>query len=615
MRFLFKTDYDQDIRLFKHNGQRFWYGLLALLLLGLPVLLPEGLRDYMLGQMVFVFIYSVAGLALMLLIGFTGQISLGHAAFMAVGAYTEAVLQAKGVPFVVSLPCAALFAGIAGVIVGLPALRLKGIYLGIATLSFGYIAEEIATRWDSVTGGNAGKHLKPVDLFGYPVDDDIKLYYLTLAILVIAMLAIINLMRSPTGRAFVAIRDSEISAQSMGIHGQVQDHELRAVGRAHRRGRRALRAQAHVHHPRAIHPAGLDRAGHAGVHRRPGFVSRRGVRRGVHHLAAAIDHGGQGLSARRRRCADRLAADHLWPDPDRLPAVRADGHLRPLAEDTRLPGTVPLLPQGHVPATEDVHEVGQAQMSFFACENLSIQFGGVKAVTNVSFAVEQGEVFTIIGPNGAGKTTIFNLISLIYPPTAGRILFEGAEITGSSPHKVANLGIARTFQNIELFEHATVLQNLLIGRHNFRRTNVLQEMLFLPAVRRAELAHREAVEKVIDFLDLQRYRESLVAGLPYGVRKVVEMARALCTGPKLLLLDEPSSGLNPEETDDMAFWIEDIKKDLGVTVLMVEHDMSLVSRVSDRVLAMNQGEMLSLGTSKEVQSDPAVIEAYLGKQE
>ena len=218
MRFLFKTDYDQDIRLFKHNGQRFWYGLLALLLLALPVLLPEGLRDYMLGQMVFVFIYSVAGLALMLLIGFTGQISLGHAAFMAVGAYTEAVLQAKGVPFVVSLPCAALFAGIAGVIVGLPALRLKGIYLGIATLSFGYIAEEIATRWDSVTGGNAGKHLKPVDLFGYPVDDDIKLYYLTLAILVIAMLAIINLMRSPTGRAFVAIRDSEISAQSMGIH-------------------------------------------------------------------------------------------------------------------------------------------------------------------------------------------------------------------------------------------------------------------------------------------------------------------------------------------------------------------------------------------------------------
>ena len=254
-------------------------------------------------------------------------------------------------------------------------------------------------------------------------------------------------------------------------------------------------------------------------------------------------------------------------------------------------------------------------MSFFKAENLSIQFGGVKAVTNVSFEVQQGEVFTIIGPNGAGKTTIFNLISLIYPPTSGRIIFEGREITGMTPHRVANLGIARTFQNIELFEHATVLQNLLIGRHNHASTSLWQELLFLPAVRRAEIAHREAAEKVIDFLDLQHHRDSFVAGLPYGVRKVVELGRALCIGPKLLLLDEPSSGLNPEETDDMAFWIEDIKKDLGVTVLMVEHDMSLVSRVSDTVLALSQGEMLSLGTSREVQGDPKVIEAYLGKQE
>jgi branched-chain amino acid transport system ATP-binding protein len=251
-------------------------------------------------------------------------------------------------------------------------------------------------------------------------------------------------------------------------------------------------------------------------------------------------------------------------------------------------------------------------MSLFAASDIAIRFGGIRAVDAVSFQVEQGEVFSIIGPNGAGKTTIFNLISRIYQPTNGKLFFQDQDITEIPAYRVAGLGIARTFQNIELFANATLLQNLLIGRHCHSTVGVLAQLAFLPAVRREELKHREKAEEVIAFLGLERYRDTLIANLPYGVRKVVELGRALCIEPKLLLLDEPSSGLNVEETEGMGFWIEDIKKDLGITVIMVEHDMNLVRMVSDRVMALNYGKVIALGTPDEVQNHPEVVRAYIG---
>ena len=251
-------------------------------------------------------------------------------------------------------------------------------------------------------------------------------------------------------------------------------------------------------------------------------------------------------------------------------------------------------------------------MSYFRAESLSLHFGGLKAVDSVSFAVEKGEILSIIGPNGAGKSSIFNLISRIYPPTSGRIFFEDQDITGQPAYEIAGLGIARTFQNIELFENATMLSNLLVGRHRHSTTRLWQELLFLPNVRAREKAHRRSVEQVIEFLDLEVYRDKLISGLPYGVRKVIELARALCSEPKLILLDEPSSGLNVEETGDMSFWIRDLKTELGITVLMVEHDMSLVNRVSDRVIALNYGKVIAMGSPSEVQRHPDVVAAYLG---
>ncbi len=248
----------------------------------------------------------------------------------------------------------------------------------------------------------------------------------------------------------------------------------------------------------------------------------------------------------------------------------------------------------------------------FEADNLSISFGGVKAVREVSFEIVVGEVFSIIGPNGAGKTTVFNLISRFYDADTGRMTFAGEDVTRVPAHHIAELGIARTFQNTELFDRETVLDNLLVGRHVHRRTSIASDILFLPKVRRQEIAFRRKVEDIIDLLDLQQHREAPVGSLPYGARKMVEIGRALCTEPKLLLLDEPSSGLNPEETEDLSFWIEDIVEDLGITVAMVEHDMNLVATVSNRVLAMADGAVIAVGEAAEIQNHPEVLRAYLG---
>ena len=253
-------------------------------------------------------------------------------------------------------------------------------------------------------------------------------------------------------------------------------------------------------------------------------------------------------------------------------------------------------------------------MTLLEVRDATVRFGGLTALEGVSCAVERGEIFAIVGPNGAGKSTLFNLISRFYQPASGDVRFEGESILTRSPSDIAALGIARTFQNIELFERSTVLQNLLIGRHTRRRASLPSQIVFAPSVRREEVAHRGAVERIVDFLDLQPHREQTIAGLPYGVRKVVEIGRALAIEPRLILLDEPASGLSVEETGDMRFWIDDIRTRLGVTVLMVEHNMSLVSAVSDRVMVLAEGRVIALGTPAEVRTDRRVVEAYLGSE-
>jgi len=253
-----------------------------------------------------------------------------------------------------------------------------------------------------------------------------------------------------------------------------------------------------------------------------------------------------------------------------------------------------------------------SEAATLSVRNLSIMFGGVHAVEDVSFDVNPGEIFAIIGPNGAGKSTIFNLISRLYEPSNGSIHYGEHDLLKLPAHKIVKTGIARTFQNIELFEQATVLQNLLVGRHSHSSGNPLTDFAFLPGVKRSELEHRRKVEDIIDLLEIAQYRDERISDLSYGARKNVELARALCAEPSLLLLDEPASGLNNEETDDVGFWLEDIKHDLGVTLVMVEHDMNLVGSIADRVMAINDGRLITIGTPEEVRENAEVQQAYLG---
>ena len=245
-------------------------------------------------------------------------------------------------------------------------------------------------------------------------------------------------------------------------------------------------------------------------------------------------------------------------------------------------------------------------------EHVSLRFGGVTALTDVSFTVAPGELFAIIGPNGAGKTSIFNCLNGIYRPQEGTITLGGTALTGRSPVEIARRGIARTFQNLGLFSNLTVLENILLGRHHLMRTSLLTGALWWGPARREELAQRRQCEDIIELLELEPYRFLPVAMLPYGVRKRVEVARALAMQPQLLLLDEPAAGMNLEETEDMARYIREINEELHVAMLLVEHDMHFVMDLAHRVMAMDFGKVLAIGTPDEVRGDAAVIDAYLG---
>jgi branched-chain amino acid transport system ATP-binding protein len=256
----------------------------------------------------------------------------------------------------------------------------------------------------------------------------------------------------------------------------------------------------------------------------------------------------------------------------------------------------------------------KADTPIFEARHVSLRFGGVRALTDVSFSIDKGELFSIIGPNGAGKTSMVNCISGRYTPTEGQIFFKGQDVTGMTPNNRAEIGIGRTFQNLALFGHMTVLDNIMVGRHHLLKNNFLTGALYwFTGARTEELAHRREIEEIIDFLDIQHVRKSIAGTLSYGLRKRVELARAMALKPDLILLDEPMAGMNLEEKEDMARYIVDLNEEYGMTVVMIEHDMGVVMDISHRIMVLDFGKKIAEGYPEEVLANAHVKRAYLGE--
>jgi branched-chain amino acid transport system permease protein len=585
-------------------------------------------NDYFLLLFNVMAINALVVLGLNLLIGSTGQVSLGHAAFFGIGAYLSAIASTTWQwPLICSLLFSLTAVGIVGCLLAIPTLKLEGHYLVMATLGFNIIVSILLEQMDSITGGPSGFPGIPQLRFGsFVIDSDFKFYAFIWPLLLVLFALTLNLNDSRIGRAFKAIHEKELTAEAMGI----ASHKYKVAVFVLSTLYAGLAGFCYAHYVTFISPKTFDIFYSVQVVTMVvvgGMGSLWGGLAGAALLTAMPEVLHQFEDWYVLIYGLILMSVLVFLPKGLLPALsaiprgrqRKASRSRPSPVDHAKPGDGPAShffrqqPERSAMALSGKHREPPSTRPALQLRGVSLSFGGLQALTNIEMDVRAGEIVALIGPNGAGKTTVLNIISGLLRPNEGDVLLNGKSLLGSAPHAIASLGVGRTFQTVQVYQAFSVLENALLGYHTAGNTGFLSAYLHLGRERREETRLRQTALQLLDDFDLADKAGAPIEQLSLVEKKLLELARALALAPSVLLLDEPVGGLNPRESAILVSYLRHLREH-GMGTLLVEHDMNVVMSLADRVVVLQHGNQIAVGTPRQVQADPRVIAAYLGKK-